>query len=180
VDAGAERTITVIGERLGPRGADPLPWDELAEVDAVYFTAGDAAAAQAARTAKTMVSTARGLPVLAEAGIELDALVASSTDAGERYEPGDLDPPPRLVARTAGAAGGAFTTSDGGEGRWEAVPLPGEAADSYGSGDSFAAALTYGLGAGMPPPEALALGARAGAACMTGSGPYAGQLRTAG
>src|SRR5436190_19970635 len=32
-DAG-ERTITVIGERLEPTHADPLPWDELAEMDA--------------------------------------------------------------------------------------------------------------------------------------------------
>src|SRR2546426_7504190 len=41
VDAAGERTITVIGDRLGPAGDDPLPWHELAETDAVYFTAGD-------------------------------------------------------------------------------------------------------------------------------------------
>ena len=28
-DAHAERTITVLGDRIGPRGDDPLPWDEL-------------------------------------------------------------------------------------------------------------------------------------------------------
>ena len=177
VDAGAERTITVIGDRLGPHAGDPLPWEELADVDALYFTAGDAGAVRAARGARAMVATARGLDVLAEAAVELDALVASSTDAGERYEPGDLEPPPRLVALTAGPAGGEFFTVDGRRGRWQAVPLPGEAADSYGAGDSFAAGLTFGLGAGMAPEEALALGARAGAACITGSGPYAGQLR---
>jgi ribokinase len=36
VDAAGERTITVIGDRLGPRAEDPLPWGELADTDAVY------------------------------------------------------------------------------------------------------------------------------------------------
>jgi ribokinase len=49
----------------------------------------------------------------------------------------------------------------------------------YGCGDSFAAGVTYGLGAGLPIGEALELGARCGAACATGRGPYAGQLRSA-
>ena len=176
VDAAAERTITVIGDRLGPSADDPLPWEELGQVDALYFTAGDAGAARAARAARAMVSTARALDTLAEARVELDALVSSAKDRGEHYEPGDLDPPPRLVVRTAGAAGGTFTTSDGRGGSWEAVPLPGPPSDSYGAGDSFAGALTYGLGARMTPEEALALGSRAGAACMTGRGPYQGQL----
>src|SRR3954469_22440272 len=35
VDAAGERTITVIGERLGPHGGDALPWHELAETDGV-------------------------------------------------------------------------------------------------------------------------------------------------
>src|SRR6478735_4394502 len=30
VDGRGERTITVVGDRLVPRGSDPLPWDELA------------------------------------------------------------------------------------------------------------------------------------------------------
>ena len=40
VDDAGERTIVTLGERLAPSGADPLPWDELAGADAVYFTAG--------------------------------------------------------------------------------------------------------------------------------------------
>jgi ribokinase len=52
--------------------------------------------------------------------------------------------------------------------------------DAYGCGDSFAAGFTYGLGARLPLDEALALGARCGAACMTGRGPYEGQLTTVG
>lgn len=180
VDRAGERTITVIGERLGPRADDPLPWHELADVDTVYFTAGDAGAAREARRAGTLVGTARGLEVLSEAAVELDALVASSRDRGERYEAGDLEPPPRFVVRTAGAAGGEYETPAGERGRWESTPPPGPVSDFYGCGDSFAAGLTYGLGAGLPIGEAVELAARCGAACATGRGPYEVQLRDAG
>jgi ribokinase len=112
--------------------------------------------------------------------VELDALVASSRDSGERYEPGDLEPPPRNVVRTAGSAGGEYETAAGERGRWESTPPPGPVSDFYGCGDSFAAGLTYGLGAGMPIGEAVEVGARCGAACATGRGPYEVQLRDAG
>jgi ribokinase len=84
------------------------------------------------------------------------------------------------VVRTAGSAGGAFETADGRRGSWEATPLPGPPRDAYGCGDSFAAGLTYGLGAGKTPEDALHLAARCGAACLTGRGPYEGQLRGVG
>jgi ribokinase len=175
-DANAERTITVMGERVGPRGDDPLPWSELDGIDGVYFTAGDAPAVRASRAARTLVSTARTIEPLAEARVQLDMLVASSRDAGERYEPGAIEPPPRLVARTAGAAGGRVEALDGQTTAWTAAPLPGPPVDAYGAGDCFAAGLTYGLADGRPPHDALALGARRGAACVTGRGPYRGQL----
>lgn len=176
VDRAAERTITVIGDRLGPLGADDLPWELLGEADAVYFTAGDAAAAREARRAKAMVATPRGLGTLVESGVELDALVASGKDEGERYA-GELDPPPRVVVRTAGPAGGTWTRRDGTTGRYEAAPLPGEPSDAYGAGDSFAAGLTFGLGDGRSLDEALVLAARCGAAALTGPGCFAGQLK---
>ena len=87
-----------------------------------------------------------------------------------------LEPAPRLVVRTAGPAGGEWERPEGERGRYEATPLPGPIADAYGCGDSFAAGLTYGLGAGWPVDEALGLAARCGAACLTGRGPYSGQL----
>jgi len=179
VDAAGERTITVIGDRLGPRADDQLPWEELDETDAVYFTAGDPGAARQARRARTLVASARGLETLAQAGIELDALLASAKDPGELYRPGDLDPPPRLIVRTAGASGGEYEAGEHERGHWVATPLPGPVSDLYGCGDSFAAGVTYGLGAGRPTAEALELGARCGAACATGRGPFAGQLREA-
>ena len=179
LDGAGERTITVIGDRLGPRGGDPLPWDELADFDAVYFTAGDPEAARRARAARTLVSTARGLATLAASGVELDALVASGSDEGERYEPGQLDSPPRLVVRTAGAAGGGWERA-GESGRYEATPPPGPVRDAYGCGDSFAAGLTFGLGEGRQLEAALELAAHCGAACLTGRGPYEGQLTAPG
>jgi ribokinase len=175
VDDAGERTITVVGDRMGPGGDDPLPWGELADIDAVYLTAGDAEAVRRARAAKILVSTPRGLDTIAEAHVELDALVSSGSDAGERYERGQLEPLPRLVVRTAGAAGGTWER-DGESGSYEAAPLPGEIRDAYGCGDSFAAGLTFGLGAELPLDSALELAARCGAACLTGRGPYAGQL----
>ena len=96
-----ERTITVLGPRLGPSGAADLPWELLDDTDAVYLTAGDVEAVRQARRARTLVATPRGLDTLADAHVELDALVMSGRDAGERYSPGDLDPAPRLIVRTA-------------------------------------------------------------------------------
>jgi ribokinase len=176
VDSRGERTITVIGARMGPRGTDDLPWAELEDVDGVYLTAGDPEAIRHARRAGTLVATVRDMASLSGAGVEMDAIVASAKDAGEQYAPGDLEPAPRMVVRTDGAAGGSLETAGGEALRWEAAPLPGPIVDAYGAGDCFAAGLTYGLAAGQPPADALALAARCGAACVTGRGPYEGQL----
>jgi ribokinase len=51
--------------------------------------------------------------------------------------------------------------------------------DTYGGGDSFAAGLTFALGAGYAVPEALRLAATCGAWCVTGRGPYQAQLTAA-
>lgn len=179
VDAWGERTITVIGDRLGPHGDDPLPWHELEGADAVYFTAGDSAAARHARQARLLTTTARALSTFVGTGLSLDALLGSRDDAGEQYCPGTLDPEPRLVVRTAGAAGGEWERREGGGGSWEATPPPGDVADAYGCGDSFAGGLTFGLARGDAPAAATELGARCGAACLTGRGPYSGQLTAA-
>jgi ribokinase len=173
VDDDGERTITVVGERLTLHGADPdLPWDELEGADGVYFVSGDAETVRQARRARVLVAASRSLAVLQEAGVRLDAIVGSATDAGERYCPGDLDPPPDLVVRTEGARGGSFEPG----GRFYPITPPGPVKDSYGCGDCFAAGLTYGLAAGMPAREAVELGARCGATVLTGHGPYGRQL----
>jgi ribokinase len=175
IDKDGERTITVIGRKLVARAQDDLPWDVLDDVDAVYFTGGDPGALREARRARVLVATARELPTLVEAKVELDALVHSATDRGERYHPGALDPPPRLVVSTAGRQGGRFIAGDY-EGHWDAEPPPGPVVDAYGAGDSFAAGLAFALGEGRKPQEAVEFAARCGASAMTGRAPFGGQL----
>lgn len=177
VDDAGERTITVIGDRLEARRDDPLPWDELAQADCAYFTAGDTAALEAARAAGALVATARVMDVLERARVPLDAVVASAADPSERYRP--IEPAPRLVATTAGAAGGTWTAHDGRSGGWTAVRVPGPVRDAYGCGDSFAAGLTHALGGGLDPDAALAFAAECGAACLAGDGPYGYPLQRA-
>jgi ribokinase len=176
LDPDGERTIVTLGERLEPRASAPLPWEELARADAVYFTAGDVAALEAARGARVLVATPRARGALLEARVELDALVGSGTDPGEVYRRGTIDPEPRMVVRTLGARGGEYLTSDGWSGRWDAAPLPGPIADAYGCGDSFAAGLTFALARGRNADAAVAFAARCGAACLTGNGPYEAEL----
>lgn len=174
--ADHERTIALLDPRLVPHADEPLPWGRLRDLDAVYFTGGDADALRAARAARVLVATPRALDVIAAAGVELDVLVSSATDPGEQVDAWALDPAPRLVVHTAGAEGGVWSTRGGESGTWRAEQLPGPAVDAYGCGDSFAAGLTYGLAAGGRTAEALRLGARCGAHCLTGRGPYAAQL----
>ena len=70
------------------------------ETDAVYFTAGDAGAARAGSPAPARWSPRRaGWRRWPRPGVELDALVASGKDPGERYEPGR----PRAGRRAGGA-----------------------------------------------------------------------------
>jgi len=176
LDDEGERTITVIGDRLVPHGDDPLPWERLGDTDGVYFTGGDAAALRRAREARVLVATPRAREAIAGAGVSLDVLVHSGSDAGERVEPGEITPAPALIVTTLGARGGRWRTAEGQEGAWEAAPPPGPLADAYGAGDTFAAALTYALADGRPLEGALDLAARCSAACLTGRGPYGADL----
>jgi ribokinase len=171
LEPNGERTITVIGDRLGPRGMDPLGWDEV-DFDAVYFTAGDVGALQAARRATVLTATARALTTLREANVQLDALVHSRLDEGERYEDGDLDPAPELVVSTERNTGGRWTTRDGRRGTYDAIEPPGPVRDTYGCGDAFAGGLTAGLGAGLDVDATLDLAARCGAWVASLDGPY--------
>jgi ribokinase len=167
VDDRHERTITTVGPKLRPRGHDDaLPWHELASMDAVFFVAGDVDALVHARRARIVTATSRELEVLRRGGVELDALIGSGEDEAERYRPGELDPPPRLVVTTSGGLGGWARPG----GPYTAADPPGEVVDAYGAGDSFAAGLTYALAAGLDGNDSLAFAARCGAAALTGRG----------
>ena len=173
VDEAGERTITVLGDKLRPQGDDDtLPWHELARMDAVYFVSGDVASLLRARRAPVLVATARELTTLRRGTVELDVLVGSGEDEGERVQPGELEPPPRLVVTTAGALGGWAQPG----GPYRAAPLPGPVEDAYGCGDCFAAGLTFALAARRSSDDALAFAARCGAAALTGRGVYAASI----
>lgn len=163
LERSGERTIVTLGERLEPRGSDGLEWELLREVESVYFTAGDAAALKRAREARILVASPRAQDVLETNTI--DALVFSESDPDESEWAKAAAAHARLLVATEGERGGRWWGAS--EGRWAAVPLPGPARDSYGCGDSFAAAFTLGLGRGDSIEEAAALGAQAGALALT-------------
>lgn len=163
-----ERTITTIGERLEPRGDDPLPWDRLRAADGAYFTAGDPAALRRTREARLLVASPRGRASLEHGGTDLDALVFSDEDEDERMWAERLADRTALLVATDGAAGGRWWGSSKGD--WEAAKPPGPARDSYGCGDSFAAGFTLELARGGTVREAAELGAQLGALCLTHTG----------
>jgi ribokinase len=179
LDADGERTITILGDRIVPIGADDLPWERLEGVDGVYFTGGDVAALEHARRARRLVATPRAYRTLCDAHVQLDALVRSAHDPGEQQAEEALDPPPRIVVSTAGKEGGEWVGRHHETGTWKAAELPGPKRDSYGAGDSFAAGLTYGLAADLPVEDALHLAARCGAHKLTGRAAYENQLTAA-
>jgi ribokinase len=176
LDGDGERTITVLSRKLIPSGEDPtLPWEQLARCDAVCFVSGDVAALRAARRSRLLVAISRELATLHRAAEQIDVLVGSGEDTSERFEPGDLEPAPGVVITTAGALGGWLRPG----GPFRAAPLPGPVEDAYGCGDCFAAGVTYGLAQRRTLDDAVALGARCGAAVLTGRGPYTAQLTAA-
>ena len=169
-----ERTISILGERLVPHGDDELPWERLDGAAAVFVSGGDAAAMRHARRAELLVATPRAAESLR--GVRIDALVGSGKDRLEQLDPDALDPPPALVITTAGKEGGTWHGAEQREGTFKAAELPGPLVDEYGAGDTFAAGVTYALGSGYDTDTALEFAAQAGAANLTGRGPYEGQL----
>ncbi len=167
IDEVGERTITTVGPKLRPRGHDEsLPWDDIAEMDAVLFIAGDVDALIAARRAPVLTATTREIENLRCGAVQLDALIGSGEDEAERYHAGSLDPEPKLVVTTSGALGGWMQPG----GPFVVAPLPGPREDAYGCGDSFMAGLTFALGSGLEAHDAVAFAARCGAAALTGRG----------
>lgn len=172
-----DRAIAVIGRPTAPRIDEPLPWELIAECDGAYFTGRDPDTLAEARRARRLVVTARRREVLVASGVRPDVVVASASDPDEAVVAGELPVPPGAIVWTDGARGGRYRRADSVEGRWDAQPPPGPPVDSYGCGDSFAAGLMVGLARGLDLDAALVLGARCGAACLTGRGGLPAQLR---
>jgi ribokinase len=163
IDDRGERTITVLGDKLLPFG--PLP---LEGYDLVFFVSGDVEALRSARRSRFLAATLREQETLRQAGVSIDLLVGSATDPGEGDDE-SLDA--KLIVLTDGSNGG---TANGRP--FAAVDPPGAVVDTYGAGDSFGAALAFALARGDGLDQALELAARAGAAVLTGRGPYTSQL----
>src|SRR2546421_8361178 len=69
VDETGERTITVLGDKLRPRGGDSrLPWREAAGLGARHFASGDPEAPPPARRGPARSATAREPTPLPQAG----------------------------------------------------------------------------------------------------------------
>ncbi len=171
-----ERTIVVLGEPHHPRADDPLPWDLLARCDAAYFTADDPAALRHARCARVLVATARRRSALAAAGVRADAVLGSAANPREASTLADYPVAPGALVLTEGARGGTITSAEGTV-RFAAPPSPPRVAGgAYGAGDSFAAAVTFFLAAGLTVAEACARAGPHGAAVLRGMDPRETQL----
>lgn len=165
LDGDGERTITVLGDKLLPYG--PLP---LEDYDLVFFVSGDVEALRSARRSRFVATTMREQPVLHEADVHIDLMSGSANDPTEHYD-GTLDV--GVVVLTDGPNGGTANGEHFG-----AAAAPSPIVDTYGAGDSFAAALAFALARGDALPDALQLAVRAGSAVLAGRGPYTSQLGT--
>jgi ribokinase len=174
IDPSGERTIAVVGEPLHPEASDPLPWELLGELDAVYFTAQDPRVLARARDARLLVATARRKRAIAESGVRLDAIIGSKSDPREASAMEDYDPRPSALVMTDGARGGSVYT-DAETGTFESPPATMEGG-TYGAGDSFAGAFTYYLAAGHAPLAAATRAAHHGAAVLARVNPLRAQL----
>ncbi|MHB8416469.1 MAG: PfkB family carbohydrate kinase [Myxococcales bacterium] len=170
-----DRTIVVVGRPLHPEASDPLPYELLARCDGVYFTAEDPALLRLARAARVVVATARRKVALERAGVAVDVVVGSVRDSRERSALRDYARAPAALVMTDGERGGTVETEAGVAAfAPAAVKPPGP---SYGAGDSYAAALTYFLAAGLPVLEAAGRAAAYGAALIGASLPSQAQAR---
>jgi ribokinase len=179
IDPTGERTITTLGDRLQPGSEDPLPWSSLSAIDGAFVTAADPEALRSARAARVLVVTSRILDVLAASGVRADAVVGSGHDPAERVDESSGTARPDLVVRTDGSRGGTYETADGATGSYPPVAPSAPVVDTYGSGDSFMAGLTFALALNLQLDEALELAARCGSQAATGRGSFAGQLSAA-
>ena len=175
IDPSGDRTIVVVGPPLHPRAGDPLPWDLLGELDAVYFTAQDPEVLRRARAARVLVATARRRAAIVASGIAPDVIVGSRHDPREASELADYPNPPAALVMTEGERGGEIITASGRR-RFATPAVAAIDGGAYGAGDSFAGALVYFLAAGLTPLDAASRAAHHGAAVLSHLDPLAGQM----
>ncbi len=175
VTPDGERTIFVVGAPLHVSRADVLPWDLLEGCDGVYFTGEDPAALRAARAARVLVVTARRRAAIVASGVRADVVVGSANDPREASTLADYPVVPGALVLTDGARGGRIESRDGTAG-FDAPPSPVVTGAAYGAGDSFAAALTWYLAAGLAVDAACVRAGPHGAAVLRGLDPRQNHL----
>ena len=125
LDSHGERTIITIGDRLAPRGRDPLDWSALEGTDGVYFTAGDEGALRAARAAAGPGRNAPGRrgarrrPGWSSTPWSTRQRMTSNPASRRRWSRA-----PRCWSRRAAPRAARYETSDGRTGTWAAAPAP--------------------------------------------------------
>ncbi len=164
----------MVGEPLHPRADDPLPWDLLSALDAVFFTGQDPALLALARHARMLVVPARRRQAILAARVPIDVIVGSRVDPREVSTRADYAIPPTALVMTDGARGGIVETRDGIT-PFRSPPVT-MALGTYGAGDSFAGALTYYVGSGLSPAVAAGRAAHHGSAVIASLDPIAAQL----
>ena len=170
VDKKGERSITIIGKRLQPAYNDNLNWGILKSMDGIFITAADKMLFRIARASKILCSTPRtGLDIINDSKVELDALLGSNLDPGEKYSLSDINIKPRLIIKTEGKSGGILIPG----GRYKALSNTNNLIDSYGCGDSFAAGILYGLSSNWNIEKTLTVAKILGRNCSQVFGPYA-------
>ncbi|APR79150.1 Ribokinase [Minicystis rosea] len=176
VDTYGRRTIIVTADPLQPAAADPLPWSVLADCDAVYFTGADPESLRAARSARRLVVTARRAATLRAAGIAPDVIVGSISDPRENAPLSSYAPPPGALVLTDGSRP-IQVIREGSVTSILPPEAPGPVQGDYGAGDSFAGALTYFVGLGLPVERACERAAPYGGAVLQSIDPRESQMR---
>mgnify|MGYP001231368563 CR=1 FL=1 len=173
VDKKGDRAITIIGERLQPNSNDNLPWEILNEYDGVFTTATDLKGLILCRKAKILTGTPRiDIEIIKQSNIQLDALIGSGLDSGEKFSKSNFKVLPKLIIKTKGEKGcDAWPL-----GEFESYKIKDNVVDSYGCGDSFAAGVTLGLAAGFDIKTCISLGSLCGAQNTQYLGPYEDSL----
>tara|TARA_B100000989_G_scaffold249443_1_gene197050 strand:- start:350 stop:1216 length:867 start_codon:yes stop_codon:yes gene_type:complete len=169
IDSKGERAITVIGERLAPNYKDKLDWDILKKMDGIFITASDSEIFRMARSASILCTTPRvGLNTINQSNVLLDGLIGSNLDPGEVFSFSELLLKPKYTIKTEGEKGGIIFPG----GRYKALKNNRPKVDSYGCGDSFAAAILYGMASKWNIDKSLNLAKIIGRNASEFFGPY--------
>jgi len=170
IDSQSDRAITVIGERLAPNSNDNLEWSILKNMDGIFITASDSEIFKMARSASILCTTPRvGLNTINKSNVLLDGLIGSNLDPGEFFSLSELAVKPKYIIKTEGENGGIIFPG----GRYKALKNQKPKVDSYGCGDSFAAAILYGMTSKWNIDKSLNLAKIIGRNTSEFFGPYA-------